>query len=505
MIVNVNLDLIDDVVLYVASLLPNLPKVFRYYDDFNDEIKTIKNIYDAKSIKLSGRGRFGKIDFTHYDKNQSIIIKNLTVFLLSEDLSPITVSSYINAARCLTLNELREMLSCGPHGIIEAWLKLRSKEYTRHLYLFVRSILRMLSAYRIGGWSEEYVHLLHNTLQLPATDKYAGVRTQDAFISVYDESIIVSYLDDIADSLKKFPGKICINSLIDSAMLLCSYQFGMRPLQIAFVRMMDVRRWHESDGVSSSIHLTFLMIKQKSGIKSKPLTRKVKSEWSNIVGELYSRRMENGATGNDKLFAVKTASEAGSKISNLLKKLIPRGVSATDLRHTAAMRLVDSGASKEELAEFLGHSDVNTCLVYFTASATQNELVNKALGISEIYSTVARISRDKYISADELSQLKDEQQIAGVPHGIPIAGIGGCSSGQPLCHSNPILACYGCHKFMPIHDISIHEQVLDDFRKILNTFRGVSRDEKSSPPFLQLQHTISCVQAIIEEIRGLSA
>jgi hypothetical protein len=142
--------------------------------------------------------------------------------------------------------------------------------------------------------------------------------------------------------------------------------------------------------------------------------------------------------------------------------------------------------------------------VYFTASANQNERVNKALGISDIYSSVARISRDKYISVDELSRLKDEQQIAGVPHGIPIAGIGGCSSGQPLCPSNPILACYGCHKFMPVHEIGIHEQVLDDFRNIINTFRGASRDEQSSPAFLQLQHTISSVQAIIEEIKGLS-
>jgi hypothetical protein len=57
---------------------------------------------------------------------------------------------------------------------------------------------------------------------------------------------------------------------------------------------------------------------------------------------------------------------------------------------------------------------------------------------------------------------------------------------------------------MPVHEIGIHEQVLDDFRNIINTFRGASRDEQSSPAFLQLQHTISSVQAIIEEIKGLS-
>ncbi|WP_019102001.1 hypothetical protein, partial [Chromobacterium haemolyticum] len=164
-------------------------------------------------------------------------------------------------------------------------------------------------------------------------------------------------------------------------------------------------------------------------------------------------------------------------------------------------RLVDAGASQEELAEFMGHTDITTGLVYYRSSANQAELVNKALGLSTIYSRVAKIAHDKFISPDELAELKDEQQIAGVPHGITIAGIGGCSSGQPLCPSNPILACYGCHKFMPIREIGVHEQVLSDFRDIVQFFHQSSRGDKESPAYLQLQRTISSVQAIIDELR----
>jgi hypothetical protein len=81
--------------------------------------------------------------------------------------------------------------------------------------------------------------------------------------------------------------------------------------------------------------------------------------------------------------------------------------------------------------------------VYFQTSANQAERVNKALGISPIYRQLAKIAHDRFISPKELADLKGEQQIAAVPHGIPISGIGGCSSGQPACLFNPVTSCYG--------------------------------------------------------------
>jgi hypothetical protein len=75
--------------------------------------------------------------------------------------------------------------------------------------------------------------------------------------------------------------------------------------------------------------------------------------------------------------------------------------------------------------------------VYFRTSASHAERVNRALGASDIYRRVARIAHDRFISPEELAQLKGDQQIAGVPHGIPIAGIGGCTSGQLACPYNP--------------------------------------------------------------------
>jgi len=161
---------------------------------------------------------------------------------------------------------------------------------------------------------------------------------------------------------------------------------------------------------------------------------------------------------------------------------------------------VDSGASHEELAAAMGHSELRTGLVYFRASANQAELVNKALGISETYRTVARIATERFIDESELAKLRGDQQVGGVPHGIPISGIGGCESGQPSCPFNPVTACYGCPKFMPVRDLALHEQVLKDFRSIVLFYKDVGHGEVASPAYLQLQRTISEVQGVIREL-----
>ena len=119
----------------------------------------------------------------------------------------------------------------------------------------------------------------------------------------------------------------------------------------------------------------------------------------------------------------RTPSEISKSVSNMTESWESTRT-ATDLRHTAAQRLVDAGATEEELAAFLG-TWLGTGLIYFGASASQAERVNRALGISTIYQRVAKIAHDRFISPEELADLKGDQQIAGVPHGIPIAGIGG--------------------------------------------------------------------------------
>ncbi|WP_434627100.1 tyrosine-type recombinase/integrase [Chromobacterium sp. CV08] len=489
-----------DVLTEVVKQLPRLPSSLRYYDELEDVVRSIPQPESSMRFEIIAQGRQSGIDFSSYDSVHTLLLKHVFAFLLAQDLSPLTVLMYFGGAPHLLRQNLEALVASGPTSVGLVWTILRAREMPESAFLLAKSLLRLLAAHQLQGWSNNYANFLAYALPLPTKDKYASVRSGDAFLLAEEEALIVRYLDQMSEWLRLTPNRVNTPALCDTGMLLCAYQFAMRPIQIAMVKLRDVRVWND-DPASPSVHLTFYMAKQKSASKTTPMTRKVKREWSVLIKELYMRRRQEGGSGKDRLFDA-FQQPPGPRIAAVLEKILPERAAATDLRHTAAQRLVDAGASQEELAEFMGHSDITTGLVYYRSSANQAELVNKALGLSDIYTKVARIAHDKFISSDELADLKDDQQIAGVPHGISIAGIGGCSSGQPLCPSNPILACYGCHKFMPVHEIRIHEQVLSDFRGIVLFFHESSRGDKNSPAYLQLQHTISSVEAIIEELRG---
>jgi hypothetical protein len=275
----------------------------------------------------------------------------------------------------------------------------------------------------------------------------------------------------------------------------------MRPVQIALLTNRDVKVIQTSQNAESvSVHLTFKTVKQRNKSSGHPLLRKVKDEWTPLFIELSNHFLGLQIDGDARFFRVISSHEVAHRISTLAESIIGVPTNATDLRHTAAQRLVDAGANQEELAEFMGHTDVTTGLVYFQTSQTQAELVNRALGISPVYQRVIKIAHDQFISKADLEALKVEQQIAAVPHGIPISGIGGCNLGQPNCPSNPITSCYGCRKFMPLNDSTIHIQVLEDLREVVIFFNIESNGDITSPAYMQLQSTISGVQQVIQEI-----
>lgn len=309
----------------------------------------------------------------------------------------------------------------------------------------LKEILHILCRESLFVWNPDYLPLI-SQLPLPFYDKYALLRSQTSFLTIEEEQKLISFFDKIAQQLKKDTTLISTERLI-------------------------------------------------------PLTRKVKNEWAIIVNVLYNRRIEE-KNQNNFLLELSSASETAFLIKSTLQKELNIYRSARDLRHAAAQRMVDGGANQEELASFLGHSDLDSCLVYFNISANQAERVNKALGISNIYSKLAKIAHDRFIDESELILLKEDQQIADAPHGIPITGIGGCTIGQPICPYNPITSCYGCYKFMPLSDVEIHKQVLMDMRQVVSLFIKSGREDNNSPAFLQLKHTINNIQSIISELEG---
>lgn len=420
----------------IVAALPLLPKSIRYYCEFDDQVFTIHDFDSELSITASVRGSVENIGLNGFSKNHINIIRQLFVFALNEDKSIGTAMLLAGGLRKFSEKEVFELITAGPLKIKNVWMNHMSMGLGKNSYFAAKTLLLLCCRYRIYDWSESYCDFISTCLPLPYHDKFSSVKSGEAFLALEEEARIASYLDKISRDtviLTSLPDK----DVIDSAMILCAFQFGMRPVQIAMLSVSDVRIWPNKLQQEQSVHLTFRMVKQRTRIKLKPLQRKVKYEWASIFVELYRRSLKAGGMEDTKIFGPISSRDAARRIAQALSRLVGRDVAATDLRHTAAQRLVDAGASQEELAEFMGHTDVTTGLVYFRASANQAALVNRALGASEIYQRVARIAHDRFISADELAHLKGEQQIGGVPHGIPIVGIGAAVRVNPRAPTIP--------------------------------------------------------------------
>lgn len=388
----------------VTICLPKLPSIIRYYDEYNDVYKSIKNPSEIDIWPVVHSGKQENFDFKSFPREIAPLLKSwLSDQILS--YSPSTARTRYWALRKVNYDDILDIILTPPSSIKEKWFLLTSKMYSVHAMDSIKSLVRFICRLELLGWSQNYKNYISD-LPLPVQDKYISVRTGDVFLRMNEESMLVSYIDSITQSTIHYPKSISDEVLRDTAVLICSYQFGFRPMQLGMLRMRDVKTFDLQDNSISSVHLTFKKIKQRSQIKSIPLTRKVKHDWVPVFIEMYARNTAKSLAGGDFFFRLKSSQEVSQVIANLTEKILGIGRSATELRHTAAQRLVDAGASHEELAEFMGHSDTDTGLVYFQTSPNQAERVNQALGISSIYQNVVKIAHDRFISESELMQLK---------------------------------------------------------------------------------------------------
>ncbi|WP_271009428.1 tyrosine-type recombinase/integrase [Paucibacter sp. B51] len=475
--------------------LPPLPRIIQYEDDYDERIRSI-HVEDAENFaELHLSGKPTKLNFSKFAPRTRPLLRSFLLISL-QTLSPASVQNYYKNLIRIDGDDVELLALSRPMDAKASWPVMLAK-YSEEIAFVLKALVAFLCQARIGQWTPLHADFVRKALAVPkGRDAYASVRAGDCFLSTDEEARLVRWIDDAARS----PSEMNKADLEIACLVICSYQMGMRPKQLGILRKRDCSvRWSDVDG-SPIVHLQFRMLKQRDALMSRlPLVRKVKREWASLFAALWS--LKSSDRDDSFLFGFTSRSTLSAALIDKLDEILPAGGRvAYDLRHSLAQRLVDSGASHEELAAAMGHSELRTGLVYFRASANQAELVNKALGVSETYRTVARIATERFIDKCELAKLRGDQQIAGVPHGIPISGIGGCKSGQPSCSFNPVIACYGCPKFMPVRDLALHEQVLQDFRSIVLFYKDVGHGEVASPAFLQLQRTISEVQGVIRAL-----
>lgn len=475
--------------------LPPLPRTIVYEDDYDEVVRSVSLTETEDELELVISGDIRTISFLAFEQPTRTLVRHFLLITLL-DFAPATVSLYYYGLRKQSSAQLAEIAMADPFIVKVRWASL-TNGFSFDALIATKALLGYLCEAHLGSWTPQFRTLVAD-LTVPRRDPYAVVRAGDCFLEIEEEAKLVRWIDEAS----AYRMTLSENALRLASLVVCAYQFGMRPKQLGTLRKRDCEiRWNTEDGLPS-VYLTFRMLKQKDPLASRlPLLRKVKREWAPLVAATYALLEAEPSTAF--FFGFNSRRELSSALIGQLDEILPgMGRAAYDLRHSMAQRMVDAGASQEEIAAALGHIQLSSGLVYFRTSANQTELVNKALGLSETYQTVAKIAADRFISEDDLARLKSEQQIAGVPHGIPIAGIGGCKTGQPSCPYNPVAACYGCPKFMPVRDTALHKQVLKDFRGVVNDFRIAGAGDQESPAYLQLRRTIAEVQGIINQLEG---
>lgn len=488
----------DTLVREVLSSLPLLPSSVRYYDDFLEVTHSIRDPEATDEWRLEVNGQLNYVNFSSVSLRYSKLLKLWFAYELAM-LAPKSVVTYWAALKSHLQAHgeqiLDSLVSLPPHEFRRRWISTYQAFSSRE-GIALKSILRFLCTYGVGNWTPGHLDFAA-TLPIRVSDPYQVVRNGDCFVPLDRQANLVNHFDDVVDQIASGRMEIETDALRTTSATLIVFQHGIRPGGIARMKIDDVIAYE-----SGAVHIRVKLTKKKDANERRQVVRKIKREWAPILSEFYRRRLLFGVRENvhkNSLFGL-SPGQISRDVTSLTEFLTGERWTPTDLRHTAAQRLADGGASHEAIAEFMGHSVIQTANVYIETSPSQSQRVNQALAISPIYYAIEEVSRTKTIDKKTLLSLPSEKQIGGVPHGIPIAGIGGCASGQSLCTKNPVLSCYTCRKFMPVRDARVHRDVVESLRPVVMQFADASRGHEESPAYTQLRRLLSQAQIIAEDI-----
>lgn len=484
------------------STLPPLPSAVRYWDDYLNRFHIIRDLAETDVWLLECDGKKASIRFNTLEEIYRPLIKLIAIEMISRvDITTVLInfSGFDRILRRFGEDFIIRLIAgTEPYEVRKIWATTIPQTCKYDEAQSLKSIMHSICIQSIGPWSpalDDYV----SKLPTPRLDIYKTVRTGDCFVPLDQQSLIIDYFDELAALINTNPSQVETFVLRDACLLIVNHQHAFRPGQIARIRVPDVRIHN-----TGAVHLAVGLAKQRRGEAMRRVTRRVKHEWCPMFIEYHARRGKQEVpegVPKDAYFLL-TPNGVGNAITALAQELTGERWTPTDIRHTAAQRLADAGASHIAMSEFMGHASTRTAIIYFDTSPTQAQRVNQALALSPIYANVAEVVRTRTIDKAALMRLPPDKQIGGMPHGIPIAGIGGCAVGQSACIKNPVLSCYTCRKFMPVKDSAVHDDVVESLRPVVQEFAEACRGNEETPAYTQLRRTLTAAQQIAVDIKA---
>lgn len=502
--------LVTNSVERVANALGDLPKSARYFDEYTEKIRSIDSRQDI--WKVEANGRRNSFDFSTFDETFKPILKHFGLHRLQKNAVTGTIHLVTLLATRSAQLELISRASADPMTGLEflrAEYSSKASELSNSLYFSTgKAILYFFVELGVAGWSPAHGNILRTVRSPIVRSKLRSVRDRSAVLDLSEERQIIDHLDDLSSNLRKRgETNVDLKVLRDTAILMCCFQHGVRPIQIAN-RNITHARVRASDDGQWIVHITFRYAKQRSRQKVQEQTRKIKRDWAPILVAWLRGREQLGPhielDRKESLFGVSPGGIT-KIVGDLTESLTGIRRTPYELRHTAAQRKADAGCTRLELAEFLMHSDIDTADAYIEMSPTQAEKINAALGLSPLFQAIDKALKSRSVNIDELRKLPEDKQISGAPHGHLVAGIGGCAIGQSFCPKTPALACYDCHKFMYLRDVAVHKAARDSIRSIVTEFVGTSKGDNVTPAYGQLRRVLETIEAIITDLEGAEA
>jgi hypothetical protein len=130
------------------------------------------------------------------------------------------------------------------------------------------------------------------------------------------------------------------------------------------------------------------------------------------------------------------------------------------LRYTFATRLVQDGASPEEVADALDHSDTSHVMIYFNTRSDIVRRLDKAVGLA--LAPIAQAFMGTLV-ADERDAIRGDDEASRIRHYSPtlktLDPVGTCGS-FGFCGLHAPISCYTCQQFQPWVD-GPHERVFE--------------------------------------------
>ncbi|MGX9982572.1 site-specific integrase [Methylobacterium fujisawaense] len=276
-----------------------------------------------------------------------------------------------------------------------------------------------------------------------------------------------------------------------SAALWLCVALGSNPYQMTLLRERDVELITEGDTRFVQLHVPRVKKKHdapRTAFRTRKLTSEIGDVVLNLIAENRRREALQGrTTGPDTPIFLKrtmrphseeTMAEyawhmypsdftalVGDAVSRLgvisARTGKPLRVTTRRLRYTFATRLVREGASMEEVAEALDHTDLQNVRVYFDIKSDIVQALDRAMALKlgpvaqAFLGKLVRNEVDAERGGDPASRVMAVNRATGRP-----AGLGTCGE-HSFCDLLAPIACYTCSQFQPWMD-GPHDRILDD-------------------------------------------